>query len=307
MTTTYTQQDPSETALAVIPPAQLAVFGREQIDLIKRTVANGTSDDEFALFIEVCKRTGLDPFSHQIYAITRNSNYKGDDGRWHTRKIMTIQTGIDGYRALAARTGDLAGIEDALYDTEDADHPRWAKVTVYRWSRNQRAAFTATARWSEYAQTIKKDGATALTGKWQDMPYLMLGKCAEALALRKAFPVEISGVYTHEEMMQADSLVADVTESTSAEQRHIAASSAATARPTVRSWQALAKRAQVIPEYADFAAWKQAVQTLTGKADGASMTTADYDVVAAHVTATLNRLAAEAAAVGDDDEMEVDE
>lgn len=170
------------TAAATQAPA----FNRQQLDIIKSTLATGLSDNEFALYIEVARRTGLDPLSRQIYAIKR-----GDK--------LTIQTGIDGYRAMAARTGLLAGIDDAIFDTDDADHPNRARVTVWRYSYTQeRVPFTATARWSEYKPAPPNDRM------WSKMPYLMLGKCAEALALRKAFPVEIAGVYTHEEMAQAD-------------------------------------------------------------------------------------------------------
>ncbi len=172
-------------------------FTRQQIDLIRRQIAPDASHDELALFLEVCRGTGLNPFMRQIHAVFRNA--KGADGRWTKR--MTIQTGIDGYRLLAARTGSLAGIDDAIYDDELSKHPGKATVTVFRMVAGQRAQFTATARWSEYVQTDKDGNPTSM---WVKMPYLMLGKCAEALALRKAFPAELSGVYTAEEMMQAD-------------------------------------------------------------------------------------------------------
>jgi phage recombination protein Bet len=165
-----------------------AEYTTAQIELIKKTVAAGCSNDELALFLEVCRGSGLNPFMKQIYAIKR-----GDK--------MTVQTGIDGYRLLAARTGALAGSDDALYDTEESEHPAWASVTVWRFVQSQRVPFTAKARWSEYA-ALNKDGHP--TAMWAKMPYLMLGKCAEALALRKAFPAELSGVYTAEEMAQAD-------------------------------------------------------------------------------------------------------
>lgn len=184
----------STTALATIQPAQR--FGREQLDLIKRTVAAGTSDDEFALFVEVCRLTGLNPFARQIYAIMRRQN---EGGQWVSK--MTIQTGIDGYRVLAARSGALAGIDDPTYDTEDGDHPNRASITVYRLVAGERMPFSATARWREYA-ALNKDGHPV--AMWARMPWLMLGKVAEALALRRAFPAELSGVYTSDEMAQAD-------------------------------------------------------------------------------------------------------
>jgi phage recombination protein Bet len=165
------------------------VWDREQIDLIKATVAKGTTDDELRLFLYVCKRTGLDPLTRQIHAIKRWSKAEN-------RETMAIQTGIDGYRLTAARTQQHAGTDDATYDTEDGDAPGKATVTVWRFSHGQRVPFTASARWSEYAQENSP--------MWRRMPYLMLAKCAEALALRKAFPAELSGLYTHEEMMQAD-------------------------------------------------------------------------------------------------------
>lgn len=198
------------TALAIHQDAPSAVatgFSREQLDLIKRTVAAGTSDDEFALFVEVAKSTGLSPFQRQIYAIMRQVSVKDERGQWRKENRMTIQTGIDGYRLIAARTGKHAGTTDAEYGPDATQgkltHPAWARVTVRRLLPNGTVAdFTATARWSEYAQT-NRDGEPS--GQWPKMPYLMLAKCAEALALRKAFPAELSGVYTAEEMSQADS------------------------------------------------------------------------------------------------------
>lgn len=177
------------TQLAVVEStAAAAEYTTAQIELIKKTVAAGCSTDELALFLEVCRGSGLNPFMKQIYAIKR-----GDK--------MTVQTGIDGYRLLAARTDALAGIDDAQYDTEDGEHPAWAQVTVWRLVQGQRVAFSAKARWREYA-ALNRDGNPS--GLWGKMPWLMLGKCAEALALRKAFPAELSGVYTAEEMEQAD-------------------------------------------------------------------------------------------------------
>lgn len=177
---------------AALAPAVPANFSREQLDLIKKTVAAGTSDLEFALFVEVATTLGLSPITRQIYAIMRNE--KQSDGSF--KKKMTIQTGIDGLRLIAARTGELAGIDEAEYDTEDAAQPKWARVTVYRFSHGKRVPFTARVRWSEFGST---------SGLWARMPYHMLAKVAESHALRKAFAQETSGIYTHEEMAQAPS------------------------------------------------------------------------------------------------------
>lgn len=163
----------------------------EQVQLIKNTVAKGATNDELKLFLYTAKRTGLDPLTKQIHFVKRAGQ-------------MTVQTGIDGYRAIAERSNTLAGIDDGIYEEQvDANgnrlnKPLKATVTVYRMVNGERVPFTASARWSEYAP----QGGQAFM--WQKMPYLMLGKCAEALALRKAFPNDLTGLYTNEEMAQAD-------------------------------------------------------------------------------------------------------
>jgi phage recombination protein Bet len=157
---------------------------QEQLELIKNTVANGATADELKLFMIIANRSGLDPFTRQIHFVKRG-------GR------ATIQTGIDGYRAIAERTGQLGGIEDPVYDTESEAHPNKATVTVHRIVGGQRVPFTASARWNEY---VPQQGQDFM---WRKMPYLMLGKVAESLALRKAFPNDLSGLYTDEEMQQA--------------------------------------------------------------------------------------------------------
>lgn len=175
---------------SLVPKPQVlpisAEFDQEKVDLIKRTVAAGASNDELALFLHQCRKTGLDPLARQIYFVKRQG--KG-----------TIQTGIDGYRLVADRTGAYAGNDDPEFD--DAEGlPKWARVTVWKMVVGQRCPFTATARWTQYYPGDQQGWA------WKKMPHLMLGKCAEALALRKAFPAELSGVYTTEEMAQANML-----------------------------------------------------------------------------------------------------
>lgn len=174
-------------------------FSKEQIDLIRRTIAPGTSDDELKLFLEVCRGKGLNPFTRQIYAIVRRS---GDS------KKMTSQTGIDGYRLLAARSGKYAGQLGPEWCGSDGqwvdvwlakEPPAAARVAVLH--RDFKEPLWRVAKYSSYVQVYNGKPSDL----WNKMPEVMLAKCAEALALRAGFPEELSGIYTKEEMMQADS------------------------------------------------------------------------------------------------------
>ncbi|WP_431781773.1 phage recombination protein Bet [Streptomyces chumphonensis] len=186
-----------------IRPEQTCWTDNQAAVLRQSGIDEGVVAEELSAFLHLCQRTRLDPFSRQIYLI----------GRWDSRqqrKVYTPQTSIDGYRVIAhraaAEAGHALGYEDTLWCAKDG---RWqdvwlsdappaaAKVTVVR----NGMRFSAVARYSEYVQT-KKDGGTS--GLWGKMPATMTAKCAEALALRMAFPHDLAGVYTAEEMAQAD-------------------------------------------------------------------------------------------------------
>jgi phage recombination protein Bet len=168
---------------------QKVSFTNEQIEVIKSQIAIGATDLELKSFVWQCQRTGLDPFSRQIYFIKNNGK-------------VQIQTSIDGFRVIAERSGMYEGQTQAQWCGKDGvwkdiwmsnDFPVAAKIGVYK--KGFREPLYAIAHWNEY---FAQPGFMH-----KKMPALMIAKVAESLALRKAFPNEMSGLYTQEEMAQA--------------------------------------------------------------------------------------------------------
>lgn len=179
-----------QTALTITEDQ--ASFNDTQLAALAQIGVDTNRPADVAVFFHQAKRTGLDPFNREIYMITRKGK-------------PTIQTGIDGFYKIANRAarsnGGTWGIPETLWCGEDGQWrdvwlskkaPAAAKVTVER----DGSKFTVVAVTDEY----KVQGPL-----WEKMPARMVAKCAEALAIRKAFPGDLSGLYTSEEMMQADS------------------------------------------------------------------------------------------------------
>lgn len=251
--TTHTNSTGS--ALAIREDQQ--AFTPQQEAALRHLGAENATAGDLAVFFHQAQRTGLDPFARQVYLVGRDTW----DARSRTSVTKyTIQTGIDGFRLVARRAADAArepfGYEDTLWaDAGGRWHDVWlsdappaaAKVTVVR--NGQR--FPAIALFREYAGT-KKDGS--LTKMWAEKGALMIAKCAEALALRKAFPQDLSGLYTADEMSKADQPAATATVT----QTHTPAPSVSLADAIAaesRDWHAeadeLADRASLLALYAD--------------------------------------------------------
>lgn len=187
--------------MSIVPTNGAAVvqMHSDELDTLRRTIGHDLDPNEFELFAAICRRTGLDPFARQIYAVKRwDSRQKKD--------VMQIQTGIDGLRLIAERSQHYAGQTPAEWCGPDgvwvdvwlADGPpAAARVGVIR--DDFREPVYAVAKFSSYCATTKDGQPMAM---WRTMPEVMIAKCAEALAIRKAFPNDVSGVYTREEMAQ---------------------------------------------------------------------------------------------------------
>ncbi len=159
-------------------------FTHDKIELLKNTVCKGANNDEFQLFLHVCKRTGLDPFMRQIYSISRGNQ-------------RTIQTGIDGLRLIAERTGRYAPGKEPTFGYDEKRNLISATSYIKK--------LTSDGVWHEVSSTcFSTEFNPGNNPMWKKMPHVMLAKCAEAAALRRAFPAEMSGIYTNEEMAQAE-------------------------------------------------------------------------------------------------------
>jgi phage recombination protein Bet len=159
-------------------------FTPEQLNLIKTQIAKDATNDELRLFLYQCQRTGLDPLTRQIYCVKRA-------GR------MTIQTSIDGFRVIAQRSGEYAGQDEPVFTYTESGEILKCAVTVYKFGPNGQRypAAVGVAFYREYYPNpvmLQKS-----------LAHTMISKTAESLALRKAFPQDLSGIYTAEEMNQA--------------------------------------------------------------------------------------------------------
>lgn len=243
---------PDDTPQTPVPadPSPSAALSRDRIDLIRRTVARGCSDDELALFLAVCQRVGLDPLTRQIHAVRRWS-------RAERRETMVIQVGIDGLRAIADRTGCYAPGGPAEFRYGPGGRLIEARVIIRK--RTPDGTWhdvVGWARWDEYVQRTRDGEPTSF---WATMPHVMLAKCAEAQALRRAFPAHLGGLYVPEELRTAEPVEPTAQASETDDPPHTTAADDASA-PTI---EAIVEAAAAAGVDADRICARYGVDTLT--------------------------------------------
>jgi len=189
------------------PKAELAsVSNQELSEVLRNSLYPGANDGSIAMVLSYCKAAGLDPMMKPVHIVSM----------WDSKakqKRDVIMPGIGLYRIQAARTQQYAGVSEPEYgpdttvtlDNVQVTFPAWCKIVVRRLLPNGVIAeFAAVERWMENYATAGKDEKTGIfsdapNSMWKKRPYAQLAKCAEAQALRKAFP-EIGAQPTAEEM-----------------------------------------------------------------------------------------------------------
>lgn len=198
----------------------LIEWNGKQLDLIRRTVAKDTNADEFEQFVHICRHTKLDPLKRQAFCFVFNKANPA-------KRQMVIVTSIGGYRTIASRTGNYRpGLAQTIFNEAMKDpstNPQgveYGECTVYQYLHGEWHGITERAYWTEFAPLSDdwvegEDGRRRPSGKpkldpkkegWHRMPRVMIEKCAEAKALRRAWPDDFEGLYSEDEIDKTHSL-----------------------------------------------------------------------------------------------------
>ncbi len=170
--------------------AVAAMSEQEMMTVLQNSLYPGAKPESIKLVLGYCKAAGLDPMQKPVHivpiSVKQGDNYVMRD---------TVMAGIGLYRTQASRTGEYAGITEPEYGPTKQlkvgdfmlEYPEWCRVTVKRRSGGSIVEFTANERWLENYATAKRDSQIP-NAMWKRRPFAQLAKCAEAQALRKAFP-----------------------------------------------------------------------------------------------------------------------
>lgn len=207
METTHEDQDTAAPPAEIEPvkgtgAGEIVSYDERQREVLKSVIGADLNDDELDFALINSQRTGLDIFSRQMHV-------------WKQQGKMIMMTSIDGLRLVARRTGKYSGRSDIQWMGADGvwvaawikeGHPLAARCSVRHLDDPEPT--TAVALWAEFAQYTTNNNQRVLRNLWATKPTVMLGKCAEAAALRAAFPAELSGFYTEDEINTAEDLMA---------------------------------------------------------------------------------------------------
>lgn len=180
----------------------LAMQEAELISVLQNSLYPGASLPSIKMVVGYCKAAGLDPLQKPVHIVPMW------DGKTKQMRDV-VMPGVNLYRTQAARSGALAGVSEPEFGADVTEaiggvsitFPQWCRVTVKRrMPTGEIADFTAIERWKEnYAVKGGAEKSIAPNSMWQRRPYAQIAKCAQAQALRVAFP-ELAGGYTADEM-----------------------------------------------------------------------------------------------------------
>lgn len=182
--------------------AELALADHELIRVLKSSLYPGAADESIKLVLGYCRASGLDPMQKPVHIVPMW------DGKTQQMRDV-VMPGIGLYRTQAARSGEYAGITEPEFGPDvteliggvETTYPQWCRVTVKRkLPDGTLAEFTSVERWKEnYAVKGGNEKSIAPNAMWAKRPYGQLAKCAQAQALRMAFP-EVGSSPTADEM-----------------------------------------------------------------------------------------------------------
>lgn len=180
----------------------------DQVDVVRNAICVGATDHELEFFLATCRRVDLDPFARQIWFVKRRQKTEDAWGNEQWVDVGRPETGIDGYRTIAERTGEYGGQGPLEWCGEDGkwtqvwlskEPPRAARAMIYR--KSWTTPIVNVALYDEFCPKYKNDKVPAM---WRKMPANQLAKCAEAGGFRRAFPRDLSGLVTDTEMEHVD-------------------------------------------------------------------------------------------------------
>lgn len=192
------------TAITKSERSALELTDDELLDVLESSLYPGAKRQSIRMVLGYCRAAGLDPMQKPVHIVPMNVKKAGERDKYEWRDV--VMPGIGLYRTQAARTGQHAGTDEPVFGPMVEmrvgefvmSYPEWCSVTVYRIVGGQRCSFKATEYWLENYATKGRD-SIAPNEMWKKRTRGQIAKCAEAQALRKAFP-EVGNQPTAEEM-----------------------------------------------------------------------------------------------------------